>query len=72
MWRGSLLGDPLDKQPPDPDIQAIRRVCNVHDVPLATKVGATRLIYLGWRNLRRARARVRLSGPATGRLWRRC
>src|SRR6266545_3593976 len=30
-----FLVDPLDKHPHDPDIQAVQRVCNVHDVPLA-------------------------------------
>lgn len=27
--------DPLAKQPHDPDIQGLLRLCNVHDVPLA-------------------------------------
>ena len=35
-----FLVDPLDKHPHDPDIQAIQRVCNGHNVPLATN-GAT-------------------------------
>ena len=28
--------DPLGKHPHDPDIQGLLRICNVHDVPLAT------------------------------------
>ena len=30
--------DPLSAQPHDPDIRALLRVCNVHDVPLATNL----------------------------------
>jgi methylglyoxal synthase len=33
-----FLVDPLDKHPHDPDIQALLRLCNVHNVPLATNV----------------------------------
>jgi len=28
--------DPLEKQPHEPDIQGLLRICNVHNVPLAT------------------------------------
>jgi methylglyoxal synthase len=28
--------DPLEKQAHDPDIQGLLRICNVHDIPLAT------------------------------------
>ncbi|PJF41233.1 MAG: methylglyoxal synthase [Chloroflexi bacterium] len=28
--------DPLNKHPHDPDIQGLMRICNVHDVPLAS------------------------------------
>ena len=28
--------DPLGKHPHDPDIQGLQRICNVHNVPLAT------------------------------------
>jgi len=39
--RGEISGviffrDPLDKHPHEPDIQMLMRVCDVHDVPLAT------------------------------------
>ncbi len=33
-----FLVDPLDKHPHDPDIQSLLRLCNVHNVPLATNV----------------------------------
>ena len=42
-----FLVDPLDKHPHDPDIQAIQRVCNVHDVPLATNIATANLIISG-------------------------
>jgi methylglyoxal synthase len=28
--------DPLDKHPHEPDIQMLMRICDVHDIPLAT------------------------------------
>ena len=39
--RGELQGviffrDPLDKHPHEPDVQMLMRICDVHDVPLAT------------------------------------
>jgi methylglyoxal synthase len=42
-----FLVDPLDKHPHDPDLQAIQRVCNVHDVPLATNIATANLIISG-------------------------
>jgi methylglyoxal synthase len=42
-----FLVDPLDKHPHDPDIQAVQRVCNVHDVPLATNLATANLIISG-------------------------
>ena len=38
--------DPLSAHPHDPDIQAVLRVCNVHNVPIATNVAAADL-FLG-------------------------
>jgi methylglyoxal synthase len=35
--------DPLSAHPHDPDIQTVLRVCNVHDVPLATNVASADL-----------------------------
>ncbi|MBI3970706.1 MAG: methylglyoxal synthase [Chloroflexi bacterium] len=42
-----FLVDPLDKHPHDPDIQAIQRICNVHNVPLATNVATATLLISG-------------------------
>jgi methylglyoxal synthase len=39
--------DPLSAQPHDPDIRALLRVCNVHNVPLATNVASADLIIAG-------------------------
>lgn len=36
--------DPLGKHPHDPDIQMLLRLCNVHDVPLATNPSTARAI----------------------------
>jgi len=48
-----FLRDPLTAHPHDPDIQVLMKVCDVHDVPLATNpataepcLGAIALIYL--------------------------
>jgi methylglyoxal synthase len=42
-----FLLDPLNAHPHDPDIQAIQRVCNVHNVPLATNLATATLIATG-------------------------
>jgi methylglyoxal synthase len=39
--------DPLSSLPHDPDIRALLRVCNVHNVPLATNVATADLIISG-------------------------
>lgn len=36
--------DPLGKHPHDPDISMLMRLCDVHDVPLATNPATARLI----------------------------
>jgi methylglyoxal synthase len=36
--------DPLAAQPHDPDVRALLRVCNVHNVPLATNLGTANLM----------------------------
>ncbi len=36
--------DPLEKQPHDPDIQGLLRICNVHNVPLATNAATASYI----------------------------
>jgi methylglyoxal synthase len=39
-----FLRDPLSPHPHEPDIQALLKVCDVHDVPLATNVAAARIL----------------------------
>ncbi len=39
--------DPLNAHPHDPDIQGLLRVCNVHNVPLATNVATADLVVSG-------------------------
>jgi len=39
-----FLIDPLGKHPHDPDIQMVLRLCNVHNVPLATNVATAELV----------------------------
>jgi methylglyoxal synthase len=36
--------DPLTAQPHEPDVSALLRVCDVHDVPLATNSGTAELL----------------------------
>jgi methylglyoxal synthase len=36
--------DPLSAQPHDPDIRALLRVCNVHDVPVAMNLATANLV----------------------------
>jgi methylglyoxal synthase len=36
--------DPLGKHPHDPDIQMLMRLCNVHDIPLATNAATASFI----------------------------
>lgn len=39
--------DPLGKHPHDPDIQGLLRICNVHNVPLATNAATAEFIISG-------------------------
>jgi methylglyoxal synthase len=39
-----FLRDPLSPHPHEPDIQALLKVCDVHDVPLATNVAGARIL----------------------------
>ena len=37
--------DPLDKHPHEPDVQMLMRICDVHNIPLATNPATARLIF---------------------------
>ncbi|NOK62488.1 MAG: methylglyoxal synthase [Chloroflexi bacterium AL-W] len=39
-----FLVDPLNAHPHDPDIQGLLRVCNVHNVPLATNLATAEML----------------------------
>ncbi|MFQ5445967.1 MAG: methylglyoxal synthase [Saprospiraceae bacterium] len=39
--------DPLDKHPHEPDVQMLMRLCDVHNVPLATNPASAKLMLLG-------------------------
>jgi methylglyoxal synthase len=39
-----FLRDPLTAQPHEPDISALLRICDVHDVPLATNVASAQAL----------------------------
>ncbi len=39
--------DPLDKHPHEPDVQMLMRICDVHDIPLATNPASARLMMDG-------------------------
>jgi len=42
-----FLRDPLAKQPHDPDIAALMKVCDVHDIPLATNLSSAEILLRG-------------------------
>lgn len=42
-----FLRDPLTAQPHDPDISALLRVCDVHNIPLATNLNSAKLLLTG-------------------------
>lgn len=41
--------DPLEKHPHEPDVQMLMRICDVHDVALATNLAGARLMLEGMR-----------------------
>lgn len=55
-----FLRDPLTAQPHEPDVLALLRVCDVHQVPLATNVTSAELLLFGmihkeeWKSIRDA------------------
>ena len=42
--------DPLDRHPHEPDVQMLMRVCDVHNVPLATNPASAELMLFGYEN----------------------
>lgn len=42
-----FLVDPLNAHPHEPDIQGLQRICNVHDIPLATNEATAHLLVTG-------------------------
>ena len=43
-----FLRDPMTPQPHEPDINALVRACDVHNVPCATNVATARLLLASW------------------------
>jgi methylglyoxal synthase len=41
--------DPLDRHPHEPDILMLVRICDVHDIPLATNPASAKLLLQGMR-----------------------
>ena len=39
-----FLRDPLSAQPHEPDITALLRLCDVHDIPLATNLASAKML----------------------------
>lgn len=45
-----FLRDPLTAQPHEPDITALLRVCDVHNVPVATNIECARMLLMALAN----------------------
>lgn len=43
-----FLRDPMTPQPHEPDINALVRACDVHDVPCATNLSGARVMLQAW------------------------
>lgn len=42
-----FLRDPLGKHPHDPDISMLMRICDVHNIPLASNISSAKIIING-------------------------
>lgn len=47
-----FLRDPMTAQPHEPDISALIRACDVHNVPCATNIATARMLLTHIRNMR--------------------
>jgi methylglyoxal synthase len=45
-----FLRDPLTSQPHEPDVNALLRLCDVHNIPLATNIGSAEIFVKAFRN----------------------
>ncbi len=45
-----FLRDPMTPQPHEPDINALVRACDVHNVPCATNMAGARVMLTAWRD----------------------
>jgi len=54
-----FLRDPLTAQPHEPDVSALLRVCDVHEVPLATNIKSAKILighfYMDFPHLKRSK-----------------
>lgn len=50
-----FLRDPLGMHPHDPDISMLMRICDVHNVPLATNIASAKLLIKGLTTLNSSR-----------------
>jgi methylglyoxal synthase len=45
-----FLRDPLTAQPHEPDVSALMRICDVHEIPLATNMAAAEIFIQGMKH----------------------
>jgi methylglyoxal synthase len=45
-----FIRDPLTAQPHEPDVNALMRICDVHEIPLATNLAAAEIFIQGMEN----------------------
>ncbi|MEQ6166106.1 methylglyoxal synthase [Ekhidna sp. MALMAid0563] len=43
--------DPLDKHPHEPDVQMLMRICDVHNIPIATNPATASLIFTAFEGM---------------------
>lgn len=60
-----FLRDPLTAHPHEPDINAVLKVCDVHNVVLATNVVTARLVLIHLQELQEQASEEKTNGEAT-------